>query len=270
MKNKGRKVAAVVTVCVVICVIMARFVGVNPASWLARTIFEPVENGFAYIADRISDNIRFVWEMSSYKEENEKLVGQINELTRANRDVSELRLENERLSQLLELKSTMNGYSTVAASVIAYSKNNWYDTIEINKGTRNGLSVGNAVITGDGVVGRITETGPNWSTVSTILNNDNAMGVRVTRTSGLGVVEGDEQLCLDSLCKMTFINQESTIIVGDLLETSGSGGIYPAGLFVGAIREINADNTGELNYATVEPAVDFSRLYEVLVINGIN
>lgn len=270
MKNKGRKIAAAVTACVVICAVIARFAGINPVSWLARTVFEPVENGFAYIADRISDGIRFTWEMSSYKEENEKLVNQINQLTRENKDVTELRLENERLNQLLELRNEMNGYSTVAASVIAYSKNNWYDTIEINKGTMNGLEVGNAVITTDGVVGRITEIGPNWATVSTILNDDNAMGVRVTRTSGLGVVEGDEELCLNSLCKMTFINQESTIIVGDLLETSGSGGIYPAGLFVGAIREINADNTGELNYATVEPAVNFSRLYEVLVINGIN
>ena len=57
--------------------------------------------------------------------------------------------------------------------------------------------------------------------------------------------------------------------MGDLLETSGSGGVYPAGLLVGAIREINSDAMGNLNYATVEPLVDFDKLYEVLVINGI-
>lgn len=69
---------------------------------------------------------------------------------------------------------------------------------------------------------------------------------------------------------MTFIDKGANIIVGDLLETSGSGGIYPAGILVGAIREINSDNTGMLNYATVEPLVNFSRLYEVLVINGVS
>ncbi len=269
MRNRGRKAAAIIAACVVICVLIAHFAGFNPASLAVRTVFEPIKNGFAYIGDEIADGIRFVWEMSSYREENARLVDQINELNHENKDITELRRENERLNQLLELKGSVN-YSTVAASVISYSKSNWYDTLEINKGSSDGVNVGNAVITNEGVVGRITETGPNWSTVSTILNNDNAMGVRVKRTSGLGVVEGDETLCLDSLCKMTFINQESTIIVGDLLETSGSGGIYPAGLFVGSIREINADNTGELNYATVEPAVDFSRVYEVLVINGVN
>lgn len=270
MRNRGRKAAVIVTACVVVCALAAHFAGFNPVSFAVRTVFEPIENGFAYIADRVSDGIRFVWEMASYRDENMQLVDQINELNHENKDITELRRENERLKQILELQSETEGYSTLAASVIAYSKTNWYDTLEINKGSNDGVSVGNAVITKEGVVGRVSETGPNWATVSTILNKDNAMGVRVTRTSGLGVVEGDEKLCLDNLCQMTFINQESTIIVGDLLETSGSGGIYPAGLFVGAIREINADNTGELNYATVDPAVDFSRLYEVLVINGVN
>ena len=69
---------------------------------------------------------------------------------------------------------------------------------------------------------------------------------------------------------MTFIDKGSNLIVGDLLETSGAGGVYPAGLNVGAVREISADAMGNLNYAIVEPAVDFSRLYEVLVITGMN
>ena len=69
---------------------------------------------------------------------------------------------------------------------------------------------------------------------------------------------------------MTFIDKGSSLIIGDLLETSGSGGVYPSGLSVGAIRAIDSDAMGNLNYATVEPLVDFNKLYQVLVINGIN
>ena len=101
-----------------------------------------------------------------------------------------------------------------------------------------------------------------------LLNPDNAMGVKVSRTSDVAVVEGDSELYSQNYCKMTFIDKGSNLIIGDILETSGSGGIYPAGLSVGVIREINSDAMGNLNYATVEPLVDFNKLYEVLVING--
>jgi rod shape-determining protein MreC len=268
--KKGKFIAAVVTAGVLVCMVVTHFVGSNPVSNAVRTVTAPIENGFAFISNKISETVQFVWEMDSYKYENEKLVREINELSRETRDASQLREENERLQALLELKNNTEGYSTVAASVIAYSKNNWYDTIEINKGLMHGLDVGNAVITPDGVVGRITDIGLNWATVSTVLNYDNAMGVKIGRTGDAAVVEGDEELCTSGFCKMTFIDKGASIIVGDLLETSGSGGVYPAGILVGAIREIDSDNTGMLNYATVEPSVDFSRLYEVLVINGVS
>ena len=94
------------------------------------------------------------------------------------------------------------------------------------------------------------------------IESDNAMGVKVSRTSDVAVVEGDSELYSQNYCKMTFIDKGSNLIIGDILETSGSGGIYPAGLSVGVIREINSDAMGNLNYATVEPLVDFNKLYE--------
>lgn len=266
MNKKGKYIAAAVTAGVLICAIITHFLGTNPVSNAVKTVFAPVENGFSFVTGKILKTVNFLWEMDSYKEENEKLVRQINDLNRETHDAAKLREENERLQALLELKDSMSGYGTVAASVIAYSANNWYDTIEINKGLINGLKVGNSVITPDGVVGKITDVGLNWATVSTVLNPDNAMGVRIGRTGDAAVVEGDDELYGEGYCKMTFIDKDAGIIVGDLLETSGSGGIYPAGLLVGAIREIDADNMGMLNFATVEPSVDFSRLYEVLVV----
>lgn len=265
-RKKGVQVAAAVTAAVLLCAAIAHFGGANPVSKVLRTVFSPFQNGVAYITDKVKDTTDFIREMKSYKEENDKLVSQINELKRQNRDITNYREENERLKEMLDLQASLDGYSTVAASVIAYSSNNWYDTIQISKGSLAGVSVGNAVITPDGVVGKVTETGPTWSIVSTILNPENAMGVRISRTGDVAVVEGDSELYSKSYCKMTFIDKGSNLINGDLLETSGSGGVYPAGLLVGAVREINSDAMGNLNYATVEPLVDFDKLYEVLVI----
>ncbi|MCC8160153.1 MAG: rod shape-determining protein MreC [Oscillospiraceae bacterium] len=267
-KKKGVRVAAAVTAAVLICAAIAHFGGSNPVSALMRTVFSPFQNGVAYLTDKVKDTTDFIREMKSYKDENEKLISEINELKRQNRDVTNYREENERLKELLELGESLDSYSTVAASVIAYSSNGRYDTIQISKGSLAGVAEGNAVITPDGIVGKVIETGPTWSVVSTILNPDNAMGVRVSRTSDVAVVEGNSEMYSQNYCKMTFIDKGSNLIVGDLLETSGSGGVYPAGLSVGVIREINSDAMGNLNYATVEPMVDFDKLYEVLVING--
>ena len=267
-KRKGVIAAAIITAVVLVCAAIAHFGGTNPVSKVLRTVFSPFQNGFSYIVNKVTDTTDFIREMNGYKEENARLVGEINELKKQNKDVANYREENERLKETLELQNSLENYSTVAASVIAYSSNNWYDTIQISKGSLAGVAVGNAVITPDGVVGKVIETGPTWSIVSTILNPDNAMGVKVSRTSDVAVVEGDSELYSQNYCKMTFIDKGSNLIIGDILETSRSGGIYPAGLSVGVIREINSDAMGNLNYATVEPLVDFNKLYEVLVING--
>lgn len=267
-KRKGVIAAAIITAVVLVCAAIAHFGGANPVSKVLRTVFSPFQNGFSYIVNKVTDTTDFIREMNGYKEENARLVGEINELKKQNKDVANYREENERLKETLELQNSLENYSTVAASVIAYSSNNWYDTIQISKGSLAGVAVGNAVITPDGVVGKVIETGPTWSIVSTILNPDNAMGVKVSRTSDVAVVEGDSELYSQNYCKMTFIDKGSNLIIGDILETSGSGEIYPAGLSVGVIREINSDAMGNLNYATVEPLVDFNKLYEVLVING--
>ena len=255
-KRKGVIAAAIITAVVLVCAAIAHFGGANPVSKVLRTVFSPFQNGFSYIVNKVTDTTDFIREMNGY------------ELKKQNKDVANYREENERLKETLELQNSLENYSTVAASVIAYSSNNWYDTIQISKGSLAGVAVGNAVITPDGVVGKVVETGPTWSIVSTILNPDNAMGVKVSRTSDVAVVEGDSELYSQNYCKMTFIDKGSNLIIGDILETSGSGGIYPAGLSVGVIREINSDAMGNLNYATVEPLVDFNKLYEVLVING--
>lgn len=268
-RKRGVIVALVVTAAVIILAAIAHFGGSNPVSTVLRTVFSPFQNGMAYIVNKVDGTVDFILEMKSYKEENERLVAEINELKKQNRDITNYHEENERLKELLEMQTSLDAYSTVAASVIAYSSNNSYDTIQISKGTLAGVKEGNAVITPDGVVGKVIEAGPTWSVVSTILNPDNALGVKVSRTGDVAVVEGDSELYNQNYCKMSFIDKGSNLIVGDILETSGSGGIYPAGLSVGAIRDVNSDSMGNLNYATVEPLVDFDKLYEVLVINGV-
>ena len=270
LKKKPITIAGVITAIVLVITIISHIIGFNPITGFAKIVLTPFRTGISFIADRTYSIVEFLWEQKSYQENNAQLNEEIDALKAQNRDVAQYREENERLKELLGLQENMSQYSTVAARVIGYGENNRYDKIEINKGTLNGLYEGNTVISPDGVVGMVTEVGPNWAIVTTILAQGNAMGVRVTRTSDPAVLEGNAETLKEGACLMTFINESANIIAGDLLETSGSAGIYPPGLRVGTIKEINADNMGQINSAKVIPGVDFKRLYEVLVINGVN
>lgn len=249
--------------------IVEHFLGANPVAVGVRTVTTPIRTGFSYIAGEITGFRDFIMDMRAYKADNERLEAENIELKRLSRDVAVYREENERLKELLDLQDAMTEYSTVAARITAYSENNWYDKLEINKGAVNGISVGNAVITSDGIVGRVSQVGPNYSIITTILDPSVAIGIRISRTGGNGLVEGDKELSMKKQCQLTFLDRSTPVIIDDIVETSGTGGIYPAGFVIGTIINISADSTGNLTSAVIAPAVDFDSLNEVLVINGV-
>lgn len=267
-KNKIVVTILIILVSVLIAAgVMQITGGKNYLTNAVGILFAPMQSAASWVASSIDDLSVSIWEMRSYKEENERLVNEINNLKRENRSVEEYKAENDRLKALLDLKSVqMSEYSTIASRIISYEPNNWNETIVIDKGTVHGVREGSVVVTSGGVVGQVTETGTTWSRVSAIINLDNALGVRIIRTGEPAIVEGDSELSRDGHCKMTFIGKDSSIIVGDLLETSGLGGVYPPGMTVGTVLEIHSDNTGTMQYAVVDPVVDFNNLYEVLVI----
>lgn len=268
-KKKLGAAAAIIAAIAALTAVITHFSGSNPVSGAVKTVFSPFRSGASFIAGSIESRINFIREAAAYKTENDRLASELTELKKKTREIASYQEENDRLNELLDLRESMTEYSTVAASVIGYSSSRWYDTLELNKGTLAGVEKGNTVIVKSGVVGTVTETGPNWSLVETIINPSSATGIKVARTGDIGVVEGDSELCRKIYCKLTFVDKGASIIVGDILETSGSGGIYPPGLNIGKIREIYADNMGTLNYAIVEPETDFKNLHEVLIINGV-
>lgn len=269
---KNKIVIAIISIAVAVAVIggVTGIVGGRGAVGnIVGIIFSPVQKAVSSVTSSIDGFMVFMWEMQSYKEENERLVSEVNRLKKENRSIEDYKTENERLKELLGLKDTMWQYETKAARIVAYEPNNWYETLVINKGTADGIVVGNVVMTGEGIVGQITDAGTNWARISAIINMDNAVGVRNSRTGDIAIVEGDISLSKKGCCKMSFMSKDSAVIVGDMVETSGLGGIYPAGMTVGKVTEIFSDNSGAMQYAVIEPEVDFDNLREVLVITNV-
>lgn len=137
----------------------------------------------------------------------------------------------------------------------------------LSKGTSSDIAIGDCVVNEEGyLVGVITDAGLTWSTVTTILDTDSQLGAKVFRTGEVTVTMGDLSLMQQGRLKLSYLSDESGLVNGDLLLTSGLGGYYPSGLGIGSVEEVRTDDNGLTKYAVIAPLVDMNQLTEVFVI----
>ena len=169
----------------------------------------------------------------------------------------------DNLRQLLELRERAN-LETIAADVIAAAASPEFRTVTIDKGTNEGLAADMAVISPAGVVGRVILPASRASKVQLLIDRNAAAGALIERTRVQGVVEGFG----DGTLRMEYVPGSSDVKPGDLVVTSGIDGIYPKGFVIGTIEQVGA-GSGGYHQITVRPAVDFTRLEEVLVVRTV-
>lgn len=264
-----RKFIKILVYVLVGCVILsgAAYFGNNPVQRMLYTVVSPVFNAAYSAVTPVREFFKYISEADKYEETIRNLEAEVIALKTENKSSEDYIRENKRLKELLDLRDgSMAGYKTVTARVVSYEPNSWYDTVMLSKGTRDGIFVDNIVVTSLGVVGRVTDVGINWARVSTVINASNSLGVKLSRTGDVGVVSGDAGLAQDKNCRLEYLSNDKSLIKGDILVTSGLGGIYPPDFSVGKVIDIKSDSAGNLEYGIVQPSVDFSSLYEVLVI----
>ena len=268
MSFSKKKVWLAILVVMILTVVLAYLSrnGVNPVSKTVNYIITPIESKFSQVFNPISDVFSYIGKLEEYEEENQRLNRENIELSSKIKDIKTYQEENDRLRKLLAITDEYDKCETVAARVVGYETDNWFSYVTIDKGTSSGINISDTVITADGLLGQVTDVGSNWSKVSTIINSESSAGVRITRNGEIGIVEGDTTLSKSNRCRLGYLTANASIIAGDILKTSGLGGIYPPGVPVGKITEISKDNMGRLDYAVVEPFINFDKLYEVVVL----
>ncbi len=233
---------------------------------ITGAVLAPVQKLFSGMSLNTIGFFSYFTDLNKLRQENDELTARITALEDETREIEMYRYENKRLRTMLDFKQTLN-YSTISSEVIAKDAGTWYSTFTLDKGAADGVGINMEVTTEDGLVGHIYEVGTNWSKAISILELQNAVGCLVTRTRDIAVVEGDVLLKEEGLLKMTYLEKDGTIMVGDKLETSGLGSIYnKKGLLIGEITEIVRDSTSILQYAVVKPSVNFEKINEVIII----
>lgn len=228
----------------------------------------PIQKVVHVISSKTRDFFSHFGDIAELNRENEKLKNKITQLEEKVQKNNMYKIENERLRAMLDIKDTYKEFELVAANVTGKDSSTWFLSLTLDKGKDDGLEMADTVITSDGLVGHITDIGPHWARVTTILDSQSTVAVIVERTEDLATVDGDIDLASNGYCKMTYISKDSSITVGDVAKTSGLGGVYPKGVSVGKIIKIHPENKGVSQYAEIEPFVNFNHIYEVFVITN--
>ncbi len=192
--------------------------------------------------------------------ENDRLLAENKELTSELMQVREVRLANERLRKLLDFKAEVD-LITLPAQVISEDASSWFRTVVINKGSDDGVAEGMPVVVAEGVVGRTIRVASNHSRVLLITDASSAVASLIQKNRTRGICRG-----LGANLTLDFALRLEDIAVGDLIVTSGTGGIFPKGLTIGHVDEVSPVEYGLFQPVSVKPTVDFSRLEEVLVL----
>lgn len=223
----------------------------------------PIENWLGGLAAGIRGGVADIQAISRLRQENESLKAKADAYDATTHRLMELEQENERLRGLLGFRQAVT-YETVAADVVARNPDNWWSRVTINRGAADGVARNMPVMTSQGLVGRVVEVSAHLAVVELLTDRDCQVGALVQSSRDAGVVRGQGSQA-DYLSVMLFA-RNAVVNVDDAIVTSGLGEIYPAGLYIGRVTKVTKDKYGLLKYATVEPAVEFGRLEEVLVI----
>ncbi len=204
----------------------------------------------------------------STSKENEILTEENAQLKREIQQLEEAQSENDRLRELLNYQEEGAQYEYVSTSVMAKTGNYAFNSFTISIGKSQGVDVGMPVVSKDGLIGKIEESGTTWSKVTSIIDPTSSVSALVERTRDNGTIKG--YLNTDTLeytLMMEFLPADTQIAPGDKIITSGLEGIYPKGLVVGTVSEVITNDDGGKS-AIVTPVTDFERIEDVMVIKS--
>ncbi len=177
--------------------------------------------------------------------------------------VTETLQENKRLRRLLDLQNRLP-LDTMPGEVIAREWGGWVRSLTVNRGRADEVRKLTAVISPDGLVGRVVEVRPGTSVVQVLTDPASTVGAHVLRTRTPGIVEGEAR----GTVRFKYLPRDGALNVGDVVVTSGQGGLFPRGVPIGRVRNLDQRTSGLFHLAILEPVVDLARLDEVLLVSG--
>ncbi len=227
----------------------------------------PFQQGISKVGGWISNRSEELVQIRTLLDENAALKEQVAALTEENTLLQQDKYELNKLRALMELDDQYGEYEKIGARIISRDSSNWYSSFIIDKGSNDGLADDMNVIAEGGLVGRITSVGPNWSRVTSIIDDTSNVSAMTLATEDNLIVSGDLQLMTEGVISFSkLVDSKNQVAEGDKIVTSNISDKYLPNILIGYIHTINRDANNLTNSGYITPAVDFEHLGEVLVI----
>lgn len=233
----------------------------NPVERIVVEISAPFQRFFTATIIVVRDVWKGYFSLVETRQENMRLRRRIDLLELENSRYQEMLLANERLQQLLNFQQSTDE-PLLPARVIGWDSSGLFKSITIDKGKSDGLTVNMPVVNAEGVVGRVVSVSPSYSQVLLITDQNSAVDGLVQRSRGRGTLRGRGS----SECYFDYVIKTCDVEAGDIIVTSGMGGVFPKGLSLGKVTKIRESDYKLFKDVRVAPAVDFSKVEEVLVV----
>jgi rod shape-determining protein MreC len=255
---------AVLLVSLLLLTVQTRGGGTGRAGELVAIAVTPIQS----LLVRIHRGALGFWanylDWKSVRRENASLRGANEQLRVQALQAGETREENARLRRLLVLRDRLP-LATLAGEVIGREAGGWVRSLTVNRGRGDGIAQQTPVIVPEGLVGRVVQVHRGAAVIQLLNDPASTVGAVVQRTRTAGLVEGDAG---GALCFKFMARDGATVVPGDLVVTSGLGTLFPKGLPVGRVVKIEDKGSALFHFAVLAPAVDFSRVEEVLLVTG--
>ena len=261
----------VLIILVLVCLLLLgieRFTDTGgPLRFIGNYTVVPMQKGISYVGMWISDMSDNFETMKEMRKKNDTLQKKVDALTIDNTRLRQEQYELERLRELYKLDENYSDYKKVGARVVANNGSKWFSDFTIDKGSSDGIKVNCNVMAGSGLVGTVIEVAPNYARVRSIIDDASNVSAMILSTSDTCMVRGDLRLMSDGRLRFEKLaNNDNKVEVGEQVVTSHVSNRFVQGLFIGYVSDIEVDASNLTRSGYITPAVDFSKLQEVLVI----
>ena len=268
-KLLSSKLIIIIVVAVLITAALAIAAGVSsqtaPGTFV-QTLLNPLKAGFNALTKQAEQYYSYMFRYEALAAENEQLKASIAQMEDVARQADATSRENQRLRALLEFKTTHEDYKLVDSYIIGWSSSDFSNTFTINRGKDAGIDINMVSITENGeVVGLVTEAGPNYAVVKTILDSTLEISAIIASSGYTGMVSGGYISGHETLLRMDYLSSAAIIRNKDQVVTSGST-VYPRNLILGYVVDAGFDDTGVAKYAILQPATEISSLEQVFIL----
>ncbi|MCR5344352.1 MAG: rod shape-determining protein MreC [Butyrivibrio sp.] len=233
----------------------------------AGTVVVPFQKGITTVGVWMKGTVDNLASIRALQKENDELRTQVEALTIENTNLEQDKYELTKLRELYELDAQYSDYKKIGARIIAKDAGNWYHSFVIDKGSDEGVEVDMNVIAGGGLVGRITDVGPDWAKVQTIIADNSSVSATVLSASENLIATGDLELYNEGQIAFSkLVDEADKVNVGDKVVTSNISDKYLPGILIGYISTIEEDSNNLTKSGKITPVVQFEYMNEVLVI----